>query len=48
MSVRGLRRQVGIDEGRRGMREVSWITVAPVQVQIMVHGLGLQQPAGTD
>lgn len=36
MAVIGLRREMGVDGGRRGMREVSWMNTAPVQAKIML------------
>ena len=44
MAVRDLRKEVGIGGGRRAMRKVSWLTIAPVEAEIMIYGLGSQQP----
>lgn len=36
MAIRGLRRETGSDGRRRGMREVSWMTIASGQAEIMI------------
>ena len=44
MTVRRIRRELGISEGRRGMRKASSLTIEPVRAWIMMSELGPQKP----